>query len=54
MKPSSVAVIAAVTALCAGILGLFTDIGLSFVRWVNCGPFSTLNEEQSEVCKRQL
>ena len=34
--------------------GAFTDIELSFVRWVNCGPFSTLSEEQSEICKRQL
>ena len=24
------------------------------VRWVNCGPFSTLGEEQSEICTRQL
>ena len=54
MNPSSLAVITAVAALCAGILVLFTDIELSFVRWVNCGPFSTLSEEQSEICKRQL
>ena len=33
MKPSSLAVITAVAALCAGILVLFTDIELSFVRW---------------------
>jgi hypothetical protein len=54
MKGSTVAISAAVAALCAGILVLFTDIELSMVRWFNCGPFSTPSEEQSEVCKRKL
>jgi hypothetical protein len=54
MKSSHLAVTAAVAALCTGILVLFTDIELSVVRWFNCGPFSTLSEDQSEVCKRQL
>jgi hypothetical protein len=54
MKPSHLAVTAAVAALCTGILVLFTDVELSVVRWLNCGPFSTLSEDESEVCKRQL
>ena len=54
MKGSHVAISAAVAALCAGILVLFTDIEVSMVRWFNCGPFSSQAEEQSEVCKRKL
>ena len=54
MKGSHIAISAAVAALCAGILVLFTDIVVSMVRWFSCGPFSTQSEEQSEVCKRKL
>jgi hypothetical protein len=54
MKGSNVVISAAVAALCAGILVLFTDIEVSMVRWFSCGPFSTAGEEQSEVCKRKL
>ena len=54
MKAPTLAVSAAVAALCAGLLVLFTDIEVSMVRWFSCGPFSTQGEEQSEVCKRKL
>jgi hypothetical protein len=54
MKGSHVAISAAVAALCAGILVLFTDIEISMVRWFSCGPFSTQGEERSEVCQRKL
>ena len=54
MKGSHIAISAAVAALCAGILVLFTDVEVSMVRWFSCGPFSTQSEEQSEVCKRKL
>ena len=51
MKSSHLAVTAAVAALCAGILVLFTDIELSVVRWFNCGPLSTSGEQRSDVCR---
>jgi len=54
MKPSHLAVTVTVAALCTGILVLFTDLELSVVRWFNCGPLSSVSEDQSEVCKRQL
>ena len=41
----------AVILLCGGILVLFTDVEVSLVRWFNCGPLSTLNEERSDVCR---
>ena len=55
MKGSHIAISAAVAALCAGILVLFTDVEVSMVRWFSCGPFSTQGEEQSEVwCLKRL
>ena len=54
MGRSHLLVSAAVAALCAGILVLFTDLEVSVVRWFSCGPFSSQGEEQSEVCKRKL
>jgi hypothetical protein len=54
MKGSTVVISAAVAALCAGILVLFTDVEVSMVRWFSCGPFSTQGEDQSELCKRKL
>ncbi|MBL6794298.1 MAG: hypothetical protein WBH13_07850 [Parasynechococcus sp.] len=41
----------AVSALCVGILVLFTDIEVQLVRWVNCGPIATEGERSSEVCR---
>lgn len=37
--------------LCGGILVLLTDVEVSLVRWVNCGPFSTAGERSSEECR---
>ena len=54
MKGSTVAISAAVAALCAGILVLFTDVEVSVVRWFSCGPFSTQGEDRSELCQRKL
>jgi hypothetical protein len=54
MRASTIAISAAVAALCAGLLVLFTDIEVSMVRWINCGPLSTQQEDSSELCKRKL
>jgi hypothetical protein len=53
-KAPTIAISAAVAALCAGLLVLFTDIEVSAVRWFSCGPFATQGEDQSDVCKRKL
>ncbi|MEY3750706.1 MAG: hypothetical protein RLZZ631_443 [Cyanobacteriota bacterium] len=54
MKGSTLAISAAVAALCAGILVLFTDVEVSVVRWFSCGPLSTQGEDRSELCQRKL
>ena len=54
MGRSHLLVSAAVAALCAGILVLFTDLEISVVRWFSCGPLSTQAEERSELCQRHL
>jgi hypothetical protein len=42
----------AVFALCTGILVLFTDIEVSVVRWVSCGPFATPAERNDrDLCR---
>ncbi len=42
----------AVSALCVGILVLFTDIEEQLVRWVNCSaPAATETEKNSDVCR---
>ncbi|MCP9833395.1 MULTISPECIES: hypothetical protein [unclassified Cyanobium] len=51
MSRKHLLVTAAVAALCAGILVLFTDIETSVIRWVNCGPIATEGERRSEVCR---
>jgi len=43
----------AVAFLCAGILVLFTDVEVGFVRWFNCGPIATESEQNSE-CAAEL
>jgi len=53
-KAPTIAISAAVAALCAGLLVLFTDIEVSVVRWFSCGPFATQGEDHSELCKRKL
>ena len=41
----------AVSALCVGILVLFTDIEVQLVRWVNCSAIATEAEKNSDVCR---
>ena len=41
----------AVSALCVGILVLFTDIEVQLVRWVNCSTIATETEKNSDVCR---
>ena len=41
----------AVSALCVGILVLFTDIEAELVRWVNCSAIATEAENNSDVCR---
>jgi len=41
----------AVLLLCGGILVLFTDLELSAVRWLNCGPWAAQHERRSEICR---
>jgi len=43
-----------VLLLCGAILVMFTDLELSLVRWINCGPWSAQNERRSEICRRGL
>jgi hypothetical protein len=42
---------AAVALTCAGILVLFTDIEVTAVRWLNCGPLAAGNERRTELCR---
>ena len=41
----------AVSALCVGILVLFTDIEVQLVRWVHCSAIATEAEKNSDVCR---
>ena len=41
----------AVSALCVGILVLFTDIEVQLVRWVNCSAIATETGKNSDVCR---
>ena len=41
----------AVSALCVGILVLFTDIEVQLVRWMNCSAIATEAERNSDVCR---
>ena len=43
--------ILAVSALCVGILVMFTDIEVQLVRWVNCSAIATEAEKNSDVCR---
>jgi hypothetical protein len=42
---------AVLVLLCGGIFVAFTDVEIRFVRWVNCGPLSTQQEDTSEICR---
>jgi hypothetical protein len=52
MKAPTLAVSAAVALICAAILVLFTDIELSVLRWVNCGPFASQAEDRIALCRK--
>jgi hypothetical protein len=41
----------AVLVLCGGILVLFTDLELSAVRWINCGPWALESERRAGFCR---
>lgn len=41
----------AVLVICGGILVLFTDVELSAIRWINCGPLAGHSERHSEICR---
>ena len=41
----------AVSALCVGILVLFTAIEVQLVRWVTCSALATEAEKNSDVCR---
>ena len=41
----------AVSALCVGILVLFTDIEVQRVHLVNCSAIATEAEKNSDVCR---
>jgi hypothetical protein len=41
----------AVILLCGGILVLFTDVEVSLVHWINCGPVSTESERNTRICR---
>ena len=41
----------AVLVLCGGILVLFTDLELSAVRWINCGPWAPESERRAGLCR---
>ena len=42
---------AVLVLLCGGIFVAFTDVEIRFLRWVNCGPLSTQQDDRSEVCR---
>jgi hypothetical protein len=45
-------VTAVVTGLCAGILVLFTDVEVTLVRAINCGPFAPAAERHNrDLCR---
>jgi hypothetical protein len=51
MSRKHLLVTGAVAVVCAGILVLFTDLEISFTRWVNCGPVAAGSERRSEACR---
>lgn len=51
MNGRTIAISAAVAAICAGILVVFTDAELSLVRWFSCGPLAPEADRTSAVCR---
>jgi hypothetical protein len=45
-------VTAIVAGLCSGILVLFTDVEVTLVRFLNCGPFAPAAERNNrDLCR---
>ena len=42
---------AAFLLLVIGLLVALTDIEVRFTRWISCGPWSTQQEDRSELCR---
>jgi hypothetical protein len=40
-----------VAAICTAVLVIFTDIEISVVRWVNCGPLAGEGEREARRCR---
>ena len=40
----------ALAMICAGILAVFTDLELTLVRWVNCGPLASAEAKSERRC----
>lgn len=51
MSRNTLMVSGAVAAICASLLVLLTDIEVSVVRWVSCGPLHVGGERSSELCR---
>jgi len=51
MSPRTLMVSGAVAAICASLLVLLTDIEVSMIRWVSCGPLQAGGERSSELCR---
>ncbi|MBE9172790.1 hypothetical protein IQ216_06750 [Cyanobium sp. LEGE 06143] len=41
----------ALVVVCGAILALFTDVELTLVRWVNCGPLAAEESRRSDRCQ---
>ena len=41
----------ALVLICGGILVVFTDVELSVVHWVNCGPLASDDARRTPVCQ---
>ena len=52
-RTRQVVISAVVAVLCAGILALFTDVEISVVEWINCGPLAPEVERRSEACRNR-
>ena len=41
----------ALLVVCSAILALFTDVELTLVRWVNCGPLAGEESRRNSRCR---
>ena len=51
MTRSNLEVSAVVALICGGILVVFTDLELTLVRWVNCGPLAAEAARLEKRCR---